>query len=84
VFIALTGRVLAYEYGGASSAHSDARDRKHDTKGKGTARSTGFWVTKLGEWETVLNEHGTSGQISLFSILLRIDHSSPGGPFVEN
>lgn len=50
--IVLLRRVIAYEYGYG--------DDEPDGKGKvrEVASGGGFWLTKLGEWETAENEHG--------------------------
>ena len=54
--------MLAYEIGSSQAT----RDEPGSTsaKGKGKAKATGgregFWVTKLGEWETALNQDGMS------------------------
>ncbi len=48
--IALSRRVIAFEYGLGS-------DTEPSVKGKGKA-SDGFWMRKIGEWETAENENG--------------------------
>ncbi len=48
--IALSHRVIAFEYGIGSSDMISV-------KGKGKA-TEGFWMRKIGEWETAENENG--------------------------
>ncbi|CAD6568275.1 MAG: hypothetical protein TREMPRED_004417 [Tremellales sp. Tagirdzhanova-0007] len=50
IVIALSQRVIAYEYGVGSSVTPSV-------KGKGKA-SDGFWLRKIREWETAENENG--------------------------
>lgn len=64
MFVALSRRVLAYEIGSSQATRDEPGSRS--AKGKGKAKAPegreGFWVTKLGEWETALNQHGMSYQ----------------------
>ena len=64
IFVALSRRVLGFEYGSTSRVQREGVGAVSDVKGKGKARDTsgqsgqGFWVNKIGEWETALNENG--------------------------
>ena len=52
ICIALLRRVIAFEYGVGPTTVASA-------KGKGKAND-GFWLRKMGEWETAENENGNS------------------------
>ena len=51
ICIALSRRVVAFEYGLAATNTTS-------TKGKGKADGNGFWLRRIGEWETAENENG--------------------------
>lgn len=57
VCIALSRRVVAFSFG-----MDDGGPREDISRSKGKSRSVGkgFWLEKLGEWETAQNEQGRS------------------------
>ena len=62
IVIALSQRVIAYEYGVGSSVTPSV-------KGKGKA-SDGFWLRKIREWETAENENG---KLSFWVVIVMTD-----------
>jgi hypothetical protein len=58
VIIALRYKVLAYRLGGQDNSSSS-----RDAKGKSKA-TQGFYLDKIGEWETAENENGESSSVS--------------------
>ncbi|WWC73615.1 uncharacterized protein I206_107587 [Kwoniella pini CBS 10737] len=55
--VALSRKVIAFEYGTNTNQSSDI-STKSKGKNKEIAQNKGFWLEKLGEWETAKNEFG--------------------------
>ncbi|WVR07990.1 hypothetical protein IAU60_005033 [Kwoniella sp. DSM 27419] len=58
ICIALSRKVIAFEYGVGGSNVGDRGTRDPKGKQKETSKTGGFWMVKMGEWETTQNEQG--------------------------
>ncbi|RXK39691.1 hypothetical protein M231_03046 [Tremella mesenterica] len=74
--VALSHRVIAFEYGFRQPTQGDV-------KGKG--KEAGFWVHKIGEWETAENELGLMAlSTNTVSTLLALPGRQPGHVQLNN